>query len=160
MESRCCLLGSWALATCERSRKFKPSSRKYPGTVTFGPPVHTAFPWWLRYQQYFNLVFMLFIIQSGLQIQADHPRLTLDARCLPETAWLRLRGAVPEDRLWKAKDDSVGLPPWLGLPGIRHSIGLARMVALQPGPSLGSDRSRSERQIRILAFMEVTAWKV
>lgn len=33
---------------------------------------------------------------------------------------------VPPDPLWTAKDDSVGLPGQLGLPGIRHSIGLAR----------------------------------
>ena len=106
---------------------------KYPGTGAFGPPVNTGFPWWLRYQHFFNLVFMLFIMRSGLQILADHPRLTLDAGCGPDTEWLRLRGPVPEDRrgevplnTWTAKDDSVGLPRWLGLPGIRHSIGLAR----------------------------------
>ena len=28
--------------------------------------------------------------------------------------------------VWTAKDDSVTLPGWLGIPGIRHSIGLAR----------------------------------
>jgi sulfoxide reductase catalytic subunit YedY len=33
---------------------------------------------------------------------------------------------VPTGRIWTAKDDSVTLPGWLGLPGIRHSIGLAR----------------------------------
>ena len=99
---------------------------KYPGTGSFGPPVHTGFPWWLRYQHYFNLILMLFIIRAGLQILADHPRLTLDPGCGPETEFFRLRGPVPTDRVWTAKDDSVGLPRWLGLPGIRHSIGLAR----------------------------------
>jgi hypothetical protein len=33
---------------------------------------------------------------------------------------------VPDDPPWTAKDDSVALPGQLGLPGIRHSIGLAR----------------------------------
>ena len=45
-----------------------------------------------------------------------------------------MRGPVPADRLnpadprraWTAKDDSVSLPHWLGIPGLRHSIGLAR----------------------------------
>jgi thiosulfate reductase cytochrome b subunit len=32
----------------------------------------------------------------------------------------------PPERAWTAKDDAVTLPGWLGLPGIRHSIGLAR----------------------------------
>jgi DMSO/TMAO reductase YedYZ molybdopterin-dependent catalytic subunit/thiosulfate reductase cytochrome b subunit len=98
----------------------------HPGTGVFGPAVNSGFPVWLRYQHYFNLVLMLFIIRSGLQILADHPRLTLDAGCTPDTEWLRLRGRVPQDRLWNSKDDSVALPRQLGLPGIRHSIGLAR----------------------------------
>jgi thiosulfate reductase cytochrome b subunit len=98
----------------------------YPGTGSFGPPVTTGFPVWLRYQHYFNLVFMLFIIRSGLQILADHPRLTLDAGCKPGTEWLRLTELVPKDRVWTAKDDAVTLPRNLGLPGVRHTIGLAR----------------------------------
>ncbi len=69
-----------------------------------------------------------------MQILADHPRLYLNAGSTPGTEWLRLRGPVPADRMdpaqpekiWKAKDDSVALPSWLGLPGFRHSIGLAR----------------------------------
>ena len=33
---------------------------------------------------------------------------------------------MPTGRIWTAKDDSVTLPKWLGIPGLRHSIGLAR----------------------------------
>src|SRR5699024_1776376 len=33
---------------------------------------------------------------------------------------------VPDDPLWTAKQDSVNVPSWVGLPGLRHSIGLAR----------------------------------
>jgi len=98
----------------------------YPGIGAFDPPTGTGFPWWLRVQHYFNFVLTLFIIRAGLQILADHPRLTLDGDCTPDTEWFRLRGAVPKDRLWTSKDDCVSLPRWLGLPGIRHSIGLAR----------------------------------
>jgi thiosulfate reductase cytochrome b subunit len=100
--------------------------RTYPGTGSFSHPVESGFPWWLRYQHYLNLLFMLFIIRSGLQILADHPRLYVDGNCTPGRSWFRLRGPVPTDRIWTAKDDSVTLPGWLGLPGIRHSIGLAR----------------------------------
>src|SRR5262249_22063971 len=39
---------------------------------------------------------------------------------------LRISHPVPAYRIWTAKDDSVTLPGWLGIPGIRHSIGLAR----------------------------------
>ena len=33
---------------------------------------------------------------------------------------------VPDDPLWTAKKDSISLPQQVGLPGMRHSIGLAR----------------------------------
>jgi sulfoxide reductase catalytic subunit YedY len=38
----------------------------------------------------------------------------------------RFQTPVPTGRIWTAKDDSVTLPGWLGIPGLRHSIGLAR----------------------------------
>ena len=100
--------------------------QEYPGTGTFSHPIESGFPWWLRYQHYLNLFFMLLMMRSGLQILADHPRLYVDGHCTPGRDWLRLRGPVPRDRIWTAKDDSTTLPKWLGLPGIRHSIGLAR----------------------------------
>ena len=108
---------------------------KYPGTSTgYVAPVSTGFPWWLRWQHFLNLLFMMFIIRAGLQILADHPRLYLNAGSRPDTEWLRLRGPVPADRrdsnhpetVWTAKEDSVALPKNLGIPGFRHSIGLAR----------------------------------
>jgi methionine sulfoxide reductase catalytic subunit len=100
--------------------------QEYPGTGRFSHPVESGFPWWLRYQHYLNLFFMLLMIRSGLQILVDHPRLYLDGGCTPGREWLRLRGPVPRDRVWMAKDDTLALPKWLGLPGLRHSIGLAR----------------------------------
>lgn len=100
--------------------------KAFPGTGSFSQPVDEGFPWWLRYQHFFNLFLMLFMIRSGIQILADHPRLYLDGDCTPGRDWFRLRGPVPSDRVWTAKNDSVALPGWLGLPGIRHSIGLAR----------------------------------
>ena len=108
---------------------------RYPGTSThYVHPVTTGFPWWLRWQHFLNLLFMMFIIRAGLQILADHPRLYLNSSSKPDTEWLRLRGPVPADRrdsdnadmVWTAKEDSVALPKHLGIPGFRHSVGLAR----------------------------------
>jgi thiosulfate reductase cytochrome b subunit len=65
-------------------------------------------------------------LRSGIQVLADHPRLYWKRDCTPGTEWLRFQKAVPTGRIWTAKDDSVTLPGWLGIPGIRHSIGLAR----------------------------------
>jgi thiosulfate reductase cytochrome b subunit len=108
---------------------------RYPGTSTgYAPAVTTGFPAWLRWQHFFNIVFVMFIIRSGLQILADHPRLYLNSGCRPGTEWFRMRDPVPADRmdksdpprLWTSKEDAVALPKWLGIPGPRHSIGLAR----------------------------------
>ena len=46
--------------------------------------------------------------------------------CTPGTEWFRFQYPVPEGRIWTSKDDLVTVPGWLGIPGVRHSIGLAR----------------------------------
>ena len=99
---------------------------RYPGIPAAAPPVTTGFPGWLRLLHFLNLLFMAFIIRAGVQILADHPRLYWNRDCTPDREWFRFQKAVPTGRIWTAKDDSVTIPAWLGIPGIRHSIGLAR----------------------------------
>ena len=86
-----------------------------------------GFPAWLRVTHYVNFLFIILLIRSGLQILMDHPRLYWNVHCTPGTEWLRLTPIeVPQDRVWTAKDDSRHLSPWIGLPGYRHTIGMAR----------------------------------
>src|ERR1051326_4936649 len=86
-----------------------------------------GFPAWLRITHYINFLFIILLIRSGLQILADHPRLYGNVHCTPGTEWLRLTPVeVPKDRVWTAKDDSRYLSPWIGLPGRRHTVGMAR----------------------------------
>jgi sulfoxide reductase catalytic subunit YedY len=99
---------------------------RYPGVPPSARIVRAGFPAWLRVQHFLNLFFMAFIIRAGVQVLADHPRLYWKRDCTPGTEWFRFQEAVPTGRIWTAKDDSVTLPGWLGIPGIRHSIGLAR----------------------------------
>jgi methionine sulfoxide reductase catalytic subunit len=99
---------------------------RYPGVPRSAHAVTAGFPSWLRLLHFLNLFFMVFIIRAGVQILADHPRLYWNRDCTPGTEWFRFQKEVPADRIWTAKDDSVSLPGWLGIPGIRHSIGLAR----------------------------------
>lgn len=100
--------------------------RQYPGIASSTPVVSSGFPWWLRLQHFLNMFFMLFIIRAGIQILADHPRLYWKRDSTPGTEWFRFQHEVPADRIWTAKDDAVTLPQWLGIPGLRHTIGLAR----------------------------------
>lgn len=99
---------------------------RYPGAPPSAPTVTAGFPAWLRIQHFLNFLFMAFIIRAGIQVLADHPRLYWKRDCTPGTEWFRFQKAVPTGRVWTAKDDSVTLPGWLGIPGTRHSIGLAR----------------------------------
>jgi methionine sulfoxide reductase catalytic subunit len=96
-----------------------------PGTG-FATRFATAMPVWLRVQHFLNLFFLIFIIRAGLQILADHPRLYWTRHSTPGREWLRMQKKVPDAPLWTAKEDSITLPKHVGLPGIRHSIGLAR----------------------------------
>ena len=100
----------------------------YPGTVS--APVIDAhgFPWWLRLQHLFNLVLMMLIMRSGIQILADHPRLHWTRNSTPGTEWFRFQIPVPMNRVWMAKDDAVTIPGWLGIPGGRHTVGSARWL--------------------------------
>ncbi len=101
--------------------------RHYPGTLASAhPSATTGIPAWARWQHFFNLFFMVFIIRSGIQILSDHPRLYWTRHCTPGRDWFRIQKPVPPDPLWTAKQDSISLPRQVGLPGLRHSIGLAR----------------------------------
>jgi thiosulfate reductase cytochrome b subunit len=99
--------------------------QRHPGTG-FAIPFAVAMPSWLRAQHFLNLFFLIFIIRAGAQILADHPRLYWTRHCTPGKAWLRMQKQVPDTPLWTAKQDSLTLPRHVGLPGLRHSIGLAR----------------------------------
>lgn len=99
---------------------------RYPGTVV-PSGVSPGVPAWSGWAHFFNLVLMTFIIRSGIQILTDHPRLYFRRNSTPgKDEWLRVSQPVPDNPLWTAKDDSVGLPRHFGLPGLRHTIGLSR----------------------------------
>jgi methionine sulfoxide reductase catalytic subunit len=101
--------------------------RRYPGTVASAHPDQTTgFPGWARWQHFFNLFLMIFIVRAGVQILSDHPRLYWTRHSTPGRDWFRIQKPVPSDPLWTAKQDSIRLPGQVGLPGLRHSIGLAR----------------------------------
>lgn len=100
--------------------------QNHPGIAQSAPAVDSGFPWWLQVQHFLNMFFMLFIMRAGLQILADHPRLYWGRDCTPGNDWFRFQVPLPTGRIWTAKDDSVTLPTWLGIPGLRHTLGLSR----------------------------------
>ena len=101
--------------------------QRFPGAAVTPQADRVAgLPAWLGVQHFLNLFLMIFIIRSGLQILTDHPRLYWTRHSTPGRDWFRIQKPVPADPLWTAKKDSISLPGQVGLPGLRHSIGLAR----------------------------------
>jgi methionine sulfoxide reductase catalytic subunit len=100
---------------------------RHPGTdLRAAHSDDRGLPAWARWSHFFNLFFLVFIMRSGLQILSDHPRLYWTRHSTPGRDWFRIQKPVPADPLWTAKQDSISLPSQVGLPGTRHSIGLAR----------------------------------
>ncbi|WP_297827192.1 molybdopterin-dependent oxidoreductase [Mycobacterium sp.] len=89
-------------------------------------PVPAGMPAFVRWTHLLTFFFLVIIVRSGLQVLADHPRLYTRVDCTPGREWLRFRGPVPTDRVWTAKEDTITLSPLVGLPGGRHTIGVAR----------------------------------
>jgi hypothetical protein len=101
-----------------------------------------GFPAWLRITHYVNFLFLILLVRSGLQILLDHPRLYWNVHCTPGTEWLRFTPIdVPKDRVWTANDDNRYLSPWIGLPGYRHTVGMAR-ASLDSGTATGTQPIR------------------
>jgi sulfoxide reductase catalytic subunit YedY len=90
------------------------------------PQVKPGVTWWMIVTHAANFFFMVMIVRAGWQILADHPRLYVKVHCTPDREVLRFRGPVPKDRVWTAKDDAITLSPLFGMPGGRHTIGVAR----------------------------------
>lgn len=100
---------------------------RYPGTIpSSAVQAQHGLPLWVDVLHFLNLLIVVFIIRSGIQILADHPRLYWTRHSTPGREWFRFQEPVPDEPLWTAKQDSVTLPKHVGLPGLRHSIGLAR----------------------------------
>lgn len=97
----------------------------------FQPPAFsepTGFPAWVRLSHWVNFLFLMLIMRSGLSILFDHPRLYYNDGCTPNSEWIRFTPIkIPAFKMWTAKEDARYISPIIGLPGYRHSIGLARI---------------------------------
>ena len=86
-----------------------------------------GFPGWIRWTHFFNFLFLSMLMRSGFSILMDHPRLYWNDHCTPGTEWMRFTPLqVPAGQRWTAKDDARYISPLIGLPGYKHTIGMAR----------------------------------
>lgn len=100
-----------------------------PPSISYSesPGYPKGFPWWVNLSHWVNFFFLILIIRSGLSILVDHPRLYWNNGCEPGTDWIRFTPLKkPKDKSWTAKEDARYISPVVGLPGYRHTIGIAR----------------------------------
>ena len=67
-------------------------------------PSPHGFPLWVRYGHFFNFLFVMLLIRSGLSILMDHPRLYFNDDCTPGSEWIKF---TPIE---------VNRPRWLATP--------------------------------------------
>ncbi len=109
------VLAAWVEALHFGIPYIPPVPQVYPNNFS-GPH---GFPLWVRYCHFFNFVFVMMLIRSGLSILVDHPRLYFNSDCTPNSEWIRLTPIrVPTDRVWTAKDDARYLSPDRGDAGL------------------------------------------
>ena len=96
--------------------------------ATLQPGKPFGFPVWISLSHWVNFFFLMLIIRSGLSILADHPRLYWNNSCKPNSSWIRFTPVkIPADKIYTAKEDARYLNPIAGLPGYRHTVGIARV---------------------------------
>ena len=89
--------------------------------------VELDFPAWLRITHFINFIMMGFLIRSGWEVLASHPRLYWNNHCTPGSEWLKFTkdkvSTTPGE--FTARDDQRTLSPLISLPG-NAQIGLGR----------------------------------
>lgn len=85
-----------------------------------------SFPVWLRATHWINVLFIGFLLRSGIQILAAYPRLYWNEHSTPGTEWLKFTGRrIPTHRVWTTLDQEVPVSSWIAQPGGTH-LGIGR----------------------------------
>jgi thiosulfate reductase cytochrome b subunit len=86
-----------------------------------------GFPIWLRLNHFVNLFCIFFLMRSGLQILADHPKLYWNDHCRPGSEWVKFgKKKMPANRLFTSMDEAEDVSPVFAIPGGHHNLGAGR----------------------------------
>lgn len=84
------------------------------------------FPAWIRVTHWINLIFITFLIRSGMEILATHPKLYWRDDSRPGTEWARFtRKTMPKDKLYDTLDEEEDYSSIVSMPG-HEQLGLGR----------------------------------
>lgn len=85
---------------------------------------HVDFPAWISATHFLNIIFMVLLARSGIQILASFPRLYLKDDCAPGHEVLKFTSKkIPRDRPYQSLDEEADVSPLLALPGGRGAKG-------------------------------------
>ncbi|QGH68758.1 molybdopterin-dependent oxidoreductase [Pseudactinotalea sp. HY158] len=86
------------------------------------------FPWWVVVTHALNVMWMLLLFRSGIEVLSAFPKLHWRDDCPPGRQWLRLsrkQFGADSRRPWTSLDEEESWSPVLALPG-RKNLGLGR----------------------------------
>ncbi len=84
------------------------------------------FPAWIRITHLINIIFISFLIRSGIEILATHPKLYWNDHSKPGTEWARFtRKEMPKDKLYDTLDEEEDYSSIVAMPGHKQ-LGLGR----------------------------------
>lgn len=87
-----------------------------------------GFPWWLRVEHFLNIIFISFLVRSGLEILATYPKLYRSQHTVPGTAWAKFTiHDEPKHKHYTVGGEYEDYSPLVSLPG-RGMLGLGRYV--------------------------------
>jgi thiosulfate reductase cytochrome b subunit len=88
--------------------------------------VEFGYPWWLRIEHLVNIVFMTFLIRSGMEIIGTHPKFYWNNHSKPGTEWARFtKKVMPKDKLYDTLDEEESYSSIVSMPGHKQ-LGLGR----------------------------------
>jgi len=73
--------------------------------------VFDDFPFWLRFAHFINLIFIILLIRSGIEILSALPKLYFNDDAKPGTEWIKFtKKKIPEDKLWISLEEEESFP--------------------------------------------------
>lgn len=91
--------------------------------------VFDDFPFWLRFAHFINLIFIVLLIRSGIEILSALPKLYWNDHARPGTEWIKFtkKKFLPnfKKRTWISLEEEESFSSWIALPGHKN-LGIGR----------------------------------
>ncbi len=85
-----------------------------------------GFPWWLRVEHFLNIIFISFLVRSGIEILATYPKLYRSQHNVSGTSWAQFTiQEAPKHKYYTVGSEYDDYSPRLSLSG-RGLLGLGR----------------------------------